>query len=652
MLRLNNVCKSYNGFKVINNISIEFPSKGLYAILGESGCGKTTLFNIIAALDTPTSGNVLFGDINITKLDDKTRSSYRKNICTIIYQNNYLCPYLNGEENIEMANKIKNTEHKLNDYAEKLGVMHCLSKLPKCMSGGEQQRVSLIRSLLCNNPVILADEPTGSLDSINSHVVMDILKNESKNKLVIIVTHDMELASKYADKILHLEKGVIKEKVIAKEIKYSQNGLFDYRNISFRNLFFWSFKSFINRKNRYIPIIFCYVICITFLFLVLGGKTGVSNYLTTLIEKRFDYEYINIYTIKENHLDSIDENLLDLIQKYDGDVEVAVSFDNYISQFLKIEGLDEKEYYELKVVNMNDNKIVINDLLSKKLKLSKVIINGEIIIPYVSGNKLISERKFISINSKIDAVIEEGELYNTPKLYLSRDFINEVFGDIKMGLIANELSLEALTIREYFYEYPEFCNMPLQIVIKNKKIKTKLYDELLAIENTYPQYSLSTQTKNYNIVETGDEMLRTTFKNIIDMGQIVIIMLILFLVFIITSIISLMLYYSSKERSKEFALIRTFGGSKIDISKLILFESFYISFFVLIISIFVSYILSYMTYLNSSSILNINNLFNIFQFRFIDVVTIIIICFSVTFFSSFSSILKTYKANIFGIFKD
>ncbi|MEA4821888.1 MAG: FtsX-like permease family protein, partial [Erysipelotrichales bacterium] len=259
---------------------------------------------------------------------------------------------------------------------------------------------------------------------------------------------------------------------------------------------------------------------------------------------------------------------------------------------------------------------------------------------------------FISINSKIDAVIEEGELYNTPKLYLSRDFINEVFGDIKMDLIANELSLEALTIRDYFYEYTEFCNMPLQIVIKNKKIKAKLYDELLAIENTYPQYSLSTQTKNYNIVETGDEMLRTTFKDIIDMGQIVIIMLTLFLVFIITSIISLMLYYSSKERNKEFALIRTFGGSKIDISKLILYESFYISFFVLIISIFVSYILSYMTYLNSSSILNIDNLFNIFQFRFIDVVTIILICFSVTFFSSFSSILKTYKANIFGIFKD
>ena len=96
-----------------------------------------------------------------------------------------------------MANKIKNTDHKLNDYAYILVLMHCLSKLPKCMSGGEQQRVSLIRSLLCNNPVILADEPTGSLDSINSHVVMDILKNESKNKLVIIVTHDMELESKY-----------------------------------------------------------------------------------------------------------------------------------------------------------------------------------------------------------------------------------------------------------------------------------------------------------------------------------------------------------------------------------------------------------------------------------------------------------------------
>ncbi|MDD3383380.1 MAG: ATP-binding cassette domain-containing protein [Bacilli bacterium] len=654
MIRLNNVCKNYENHKVINNINIEFPQRGLFAILGESGCGKTTLFNIIATLDSPTKGEIWLENLNITKLNDKGKSNYRKNVCTIIYQNNYLCPYLNGQENIEMANRIKNNERKFEYYAKRLNVLNCLNKSPKYMSGGEKQRIAFIRSISCNNPVILADEPTGSLDSINSSIVMNILKEESKQKLVIIVTHDIDLAEKYADKILNLEKGIINEQIAKKESHQINEKKINDKSISLKNLFFWSFKSFINRKIRYIPIILCYVCCIVFLLLALAGKTGMNSYISYLIEKRLDYDYINLYTINENKLKAIDSNIIQILEKYKQDIKLTISFDNYLNQFLKIKNLEENEFYEIKVIDMDKNEILINNLLSEKLNSNTIEINGQIIIPYYSNSKSISENKNINIKNDVDGIIEEGEIYNTPKLYLSRKFVNNIFAGINIELIAKELSLDFLDLKEYLYSYSEFCNMPLQVIIKNKEIKTKLYNELLALKNTHSQYSLSTNTNTntYNIIETGDEMLRTSFKDIIDMSQIVIIMLMLFLILIISSIISLMLYYSSKERNKEFALIRTFGGNKLDISKLIFLESFYISFFVIIISVFISYIISYIVYLDSRKILKSRELFNIFQFQIMDIVIIVMICFFVTLFSSFSSILKTYKANIFGIFKD
>ena len=200
ILALNKVNYSYtNGKKILNNISMEFEKGKFYTILGVSGSGKTTLLSLLAGLDEPQSGKILYNNQDIR---EKGYENHRKNNVSLIFQNYNLIDYMTPLENLKIVNpkadKTILNELGLKDDEIKRNVLK--------LSGGQQQRVAIARKLVANSPVILADEPTGNLDSDTEEEIIEILKTSAHKhgKCVIVVTHSKDLASK-SDVILELK---------------------------------------------------------------------------------------------------------------------------------------------------------------------------------------------------------------------------------------------------------------------------------------------------------------------------------------------------------------------------------------------------------------------------------------------------------------
>ena len=200
ILALNKVNYSYtNGKKILNNISMEFEKGKFYTILGVSGSGKTTLLSLLAGLDEPQSGKILYNNQDIR---EKGYENHRKNNVSLIFQNYNLIDYMTPLENLKIVNpkadKTILNELGLNDDEIKRNVLK--------LSGGQQQRVAIARTLVANSPVILADEPTGNLDSDTEEEIIEILKTSAHKhgKCVIVVTHSKDLANK-SDVILELK---------------------------------------------------------------------------------------------------------------------------------------------------------------------------------------------------------------------------------------------------------------------------------------------------------------------------------------------------------------------------------------------------------------------------------------------------------------
>lgn len=212
VFKIENLCYSYDNGKnvVLDNINYEFEKGKTYAIVGKSGTGKTTLLSLMSGLDVPKSGKILYNDINISKINE---NKYRSNNVGVVFQSLNLLPHLTALENVILSIdisdiKIKNKkEHAFNMLA-KVGLDEDkANRRVLRLSGGEQQRVAIARTLSYNPDVILADEPTGNLDAVNEKQVLDIFKNLAKNdnKCVIIVTHS-ENISNDVDYVYNLEK--------------------------------------------------------------------------------------------------------------------------------------------------------------------------------------------------------------------------------------------------------------------------------------------------------------------------------------------------------------------------------------------------------------------------------------------------------------
>ena len=220
ILRVENLTKVYGKDEAkvtaLDNVSFKVNKGEFVAITGSSGSGKSTLLHLIGGVDRPTSGKVFIDNKDIYEMSNDNLAIFRRRQIGLVYQFYNLIPVLNIEENIKLPLQLDNREPKKEDMENMLKMLGLTSRrlhLPNELSGGQQQRTSIGRALITNPAIILADEPTGNLDSKASEEIMDILKisNEKYKQTIIMITHDLELA-KEADRIIKLEDGkIVKE---------------------------------------------------------------------------------------------------------------------------------------------------------------------------------------------------------------------------------------------------------------------------------------------------------------------------------------------------------------------------------------------------------------------------------------------------------
>lgn len=218
MIQINGLKKVYRGtdFEVaaLKGIDLEIKAGEFVAIMGESGSGKSTLLNCIGLMDFFDEGSYILGDVEIHNLKERERNLIRKDNISFIFQSYELMRNYTLYENIEIPLLAKNVKKKkrrelIMEAAEKLGIEGILEKYPNQISGGQQQRAAIARAIVADNPVILADEPTGALDSRNSREFMNnILSLKDMHKTIIMVTHDEKVAA-YSDRIVYLSDGEI-----------------------------------------------------------------------------------------------------------------------------------------------------------------------------------------------------------------------------------------------------------------------------------------------------------------------------------------------------------------------------------------------------------------------------------------------------------
>ena len=221
ILKVDNLTKIYGKDSTevvaLDHISFSVEKGEFVAIVGASGSGKSTLLHLIGGVDRPTSGKVFIDGKDIFNFNDDKLAIFRRRQVGLIYQFYNLIPILNVEENITLPLSLDNREvdkKKLNDLLTLLGLQNRKNHLPNELSGGQQQRTSIGRALITNPTIILADEPTGNLDSKSSDEIVALLKKSNKefNQTIIMITHNMEIA-KLADRIIKIEDGKIVEEV-------------------------------------------------------------------------------------------------------------------------------------------------------------------------------------------------------------------------------------------------------------------------------------------------------------------------------------------------------------------------------------------------------------------------------------------------------
>ncbi len=213
MIRFEHVTKIYKRNKVaLKDINLTFDHTGMVFIVGESGSGKTTLLNLLGLLDQNTQGDIFFDSINFSKMRNSQKDRFRNQHIGIVFQDLNLIDELTIKENILLPAYLQSktiSNEEISNMMSSLNLHESLDDYPSNLSGGERQRIAITRSLTKETSIVIADEPTGSLDEMNALKVMSLLKTISSNRLVVVVTHQMSLAKQYGDRIISLEKGKV-----------------------------------------------------------------------------------------------------------------------------------------------------------------------------------------------------------------------------------------------------------------------------------------------------------------------------------------------------------------------------------------------------------------------------------------------------------
>ena len=354
MLELKKITKIYetNSFKqqALDEVSINFRKNEFVSILGPSGSGKTTLLNIIGGLDDYTNGDLIINGISTKKYTNRNWDTYRNHRIGFVFQNYNLIPHQTILSNVELALTLsgvsKNESRKrAKEALNKVGLSDHINKKPNQLSGGQMQRVAIARALVNNPDILLADEPTGALDSKTSEQIMDLLKEVAKDRLVIMVTHNAELANQYSTRIIELKDGKVTSDSdpYTKVDKEKEDDKKKKTSMSFLTALSLSLNNLMTKKGRTILTAFAGSIGIIGIALILSLSSGVQNYINRVQE-----EALTSYPLM------IESNSID------------------ITSFLE----EQRNNFINAEENQDDNKVYSNDIIIDTLSVMSNQINN------------------------------------------------------------------------------------------------------------------------------------------------------------------------------------------------------------------------------------------------------------------------------------
>ena len=442
MLKLENITKIYEGknFKQIalNDVTLAFRNNEFVSILGPSGSGKTTLLNIIGGLDKYTYGNLIIDGVSTRKYKERDWNNYRSKKVGFIFQSYNLINHQTVLSNVllslNIAGKPKKESIKLAKKVLKdVGLENYIKKKPKELSGGQMQRVAIARALVTNPDIILCDEPTGALDSQTSIQIMELLKEISKEKLVIMVTHNVTLANKYSDRVIALNDGVITydtspyevENYSLKKIKNKRKTMNKFTSLSL------SFNNLLTKKSRTLLTSFAGSIGIIGIALVLSLSKGTQKYINKIEKNTFSKYPISImesYIDYQNMFDKEKESCKNGSICSINDLTNNVVNDNKINSISKFSNI-LKQNYE----NINNYTLDINYNYNIDLNIykdNKMIENSSLYFKEFFNNNSPLLKEYTLIYGKLpekynEIVIVTDENGKLPLSLMKSLFINE-----------------------------------------------------------------------------------------------------------------------------------------------------------------------------------------------------------------------------------
>lgn len=443
MLKLKNITKIYqldnqSQVKALNNVSIDFRQSEFVSILGPSGCGKTTLLNIIGGLDHYTEGDLLIDNKSTKQFKDSDWDSYRNHQIGFIFQSYNLINHQSVLANVELALTLSGVSKKERrkraiDALESVGLKDQMYKKPNQLSGGQMQRVAIARALVNNPEIILADEPTGALDSKTSVQIMELLKKISKDKLIIMVTHNEELAFKYSNRVIKLLDGNIIEDTNPYSATETDTVKFQTKKIAmnFKTALSLSFNNLLTKKGRTILTAFAGSIGIIGIALILSLSNGVNKYI-----KRVEEDALSSYPLQ---IESASFDASEMITSLTGKKEDKQEHDN------------DKIY---------SNDIIV-DMLSTMTKGIKTN-NLKEFKTYLDNNEELKNHVLdISYHYNIDLNIYKNDPDNIIKVN-PNDLFSSMFGNT-----TNDMQIANMSNYDVFTE-----------ILDNKEILESQYDVL------------------------------------------------------------------------------------------------------------------------------------------------------------------------------
>ncbi|MFJ5621834.1 ATP-binding cassette domain-containing protein [Peribacillus loiseleuriae] len=533
MIEIKKLTKNYGDSLIFDDTSFNFPSQGLVCLLGASGSGKSTLLNMVAGFDSDYSGDITVCGISISKMHADELCTYRRENIGFIFQNYHLLSGYTVLENILLScelNTLSEEENRENakELLNKLGLSQKTNEKIENLSGGQKQRVAIARALISNPRIILADEPTGALDRRNSNEIMELLKEISKDRLVIVITHDQKICS-FADEVVHIEKGEIiakntnTQKAVASDDKLSLN------NASKVSAFKRGLKNFKVNITRYMAVSLAISIGILVFMLSLSSGNIMDKNISDFQDKNTAFN--NGYIKGED--------------------------DGTVIELLKSDERIENVYYQYKITDVTLRIGDKTEALAEKYPMAKA-----------------TEKMSYGAMPKTG----EKEIALSPSL--ARKFENDI-----SKLLGKEITLK-YDGKEYALTVSGVFNGGYDDFFVSSDIEQKFYQHAENEKN----YSISYDVKNFEgIVPVSQmladkkvdsktaakevEVLQNTFNNLSRLFLIVSILILAIGLFIS----SVLLIKLQNSRYKEIGLLSALGYNKGTIRKMIVSENLLLS---------------------------------------------------------------------------